>query len=994
MRKIVPLFPNPRPLKGSTFLVSLASTFSRKKKQKIILLTNVLPFRGRGLGNNNRSFHCILKFLFFFNLIFSFFNLQAQSTPLPNDPSVRSGRLPNGLQYYIKTNAKPEKYVELRLAIKTGSLQENKHQLGLAHFVEHMAFNGTRHFPKNELINYLESSGVRFGADLNAYTSFEETVYQLQVRNDTTHLHKGLLVLEDWASGITFDPKEVEKERGVVLSEWRNRQGPSQRLEDQYLPLLYGGSRRLHRLPIGDTAIIKHASIETIKAYYQKWYRPDLMSIVAVGDVDPLAMEQEIIRRFGKIPAAKGPKPKVYSNTVNTQRRGMVCTDPEVAFCQAFLYIRQATKEKTKPAPSTYAELRENLCRNLYNSILNRRLIRLQQQADPPFTFAGLGYGSDWGQNPMFSLSVFTSEAKLKTAIALLWQEVQKVQHHNFAPGELQRQKQEILNVLQNQAQAQETTNSANWANQLSEAFVLGVPYPTPQQRYQIIQQLLAEIDLDDLSGVMRGIPKGKNARVLVLTGPEKTRSELPALSEMWQMLDSIEAAAPSLPVALEATSVADLPWVDEPLTAQSIVSEKTQAEFGVHEFTLANGIRIVAKPTIFHKDQVLMTSSSPGGNSWVPDSLYVNAAYFADLMQQGGMGKFDFVHYQEKLTGKSVNVTPFLGELEEGFSGSCRSTELEDLLALVYLYATQPRFDTNSVASFRQRQENVLRNMLSTPYYQFAELKQRVKYGATPRRGLNRLEDLPKLTSQALHHIHQERFGDLNDLLLVFVGDFELEQLKALAQRYLGNLPVRGRKESWKDLGLDITPGHIDSTSRGGIAPKTLVEYTWHGGFENTSQERYHFSSMVSALQIRLREVLREQESGIYSLSFNGNVEHHPLPVYRITLGFNTDPERDEELMQKAVQVIADFCAKGPDVVLLEKIKSTQRQNRQKAEQENSFWLAQLHQRYKEDWTLEGLRTERYLELVEGLNAAVIQAAAQRYFDDKNRIKLVLKPE
>ncbi|HPH21290.1 MAG TPA: pitrilysin family protein [Haliscomenobacter sp.] len=272
MRKIVPLFPNPRPLKGSTFLVSLASTFSRKKKQKIILLTNVLPFRGRGFGNNSNFWRCnVTNKAFYIFLAFLFSSsLAAQSTPLPNDPSVRSGRLPNGLQYFIKTNAKPEKYVELRLAIKTGSLQENKHQLGLAHFVEHMAFNGTRHFPKNELINYLESSGVRFGADLNAYTSFEETVYQLQVRNDTTHLHKGLLVLEDWASGITFDPKEVEKERGVVLSEWRNRQGPNQRLEDQYLPLLYGGSRRLHRLPIGDTAIIKHASIETIKAYYQK----------------------------------------------------------------------------------------------------------------------------------------------------------------------------------------------------------------------------------------------------------------------------------------------------------------------------------------------------------------------------------------------------------------------------------------------------------------------------------------------------------------------------------------------------------------------------------------------------------------------------------------------------------------------------------------------------------------------------------------------------
>lgn len=920
------------------------------------------------------------------------FKLSAQT--LPNDPSVRSGQLPNGLRYYLKANHKPAGYAELRLAIKAGSLQENNKQLGLAHFVEHMAFNGTRHFPKNELINYLESSGVRFGADLNAYTSFGETVYQLQVRKDSAHLHKGLLVLEDWATGISFDPKEVEKERGVVLAEWRSRQGPNQRLEDQYLPLLYQGSRRLQRLPIGDTAIIKHASVATLKQYYQKWYRPDLMAIVAVGDIDIIALEQEIIRRFGRIPGAKGPKPRTYSNTINSQRREKICTDPEAAFCQAFLYIRQKAKKPWPVAARTYPEMHEFLSRNLYNSMLNRRLIRLQQQVDPPFTFAGLGYGSDWGQNPMFSLSTFTSEAKLSTAIALLWQEVQKVKQQNFAPGELARQKQEFLNALLQQANAEETTASAAWANQLSDAFVNDIPYLSPKQRYQITQKLLGEITLNDLAKVIQAVPENKNSRVLVLTGPEKNRAKLPTLSKVWQLLDSIENSAPQLLDTTQNSTIADQPWVDEVLTPQAIKSEKTHAEFGVSEFRLNNGIRIVAKPTTFRKDQVMMISSSPGGNSWVPDSLYVNAAYFADVLQQGGMGKFDFVHYQEKLTGKSVSLVPYLGELEEGFSGSCRSTELEDLLALVYLYAVHPRFDTNSVASFRKRQENVLKNMLSTPYYQFADLKQRVKFGDTPRRGLNRLEDLPKLSSQSLRQIHQDRFGDLNDLLLVFVGDFDLDQLKSLAQRYLGNLPATGRKESWQDLKLDLKLGHIDSVSRGGLAPKTLVEYTWHGTFDNTAQERYRFSSMVSALQIRLREVLREQESGIYSLSFNGNVEYHPRPVYRITLGFNTEPERDEELMQKAIAAIEDFCKNGPDELLLQKIKTIQRENRQKSEQENSFWLAQLHQRYKEGIALDGLKTEKYLELVEGLSASAIQAAAQRYFDDKNRIKLVLKPQ
>jgi zinc protease len=907
---------------------------------------------------------------------------------------VISGQLPNGLRYYLKPNLKPAGYVELRLALKAGSLQETRRQRGLAHFVEHMAFNGTRHFPKNELIHYLESTGVRFGADLNAYTSFGETVYQLQVHKDSTHLHRGLLVLEDWATGIRFEPAEVEKERGVIMAEWRNRQGPNQRLEDQYLSLLYRGSRRLRRLPIGDTAIIQHASAATLQQYYQKWYRPDLMAIVAVGDFDPQALEQEIIRRFGRIPARKGPAPGEYSNRVNPQRRGKIYTDAEAAFCQAFLYLREPGKHQAPMLPRTYGEMQDVLTRNLYNSMLNRRLIRVQQQSDPPFTFAGLGFGADWGQNPMFSLSTFTSEQKLRSALTQLWLEVQKARHHQFTPGELLRQKQELLNTLLQQANAQETTHSANWANQLSTCFIEGQPFSSAQQRYVFAQKLLNRIGMPQLVAMMQGIPQSKNRRVLLLSGPEKNRAQLPPLAAVWRLLDSIE----QLPVQAFTPSaedqLAEQAWVDTPLATQAIVEEKYQEEFAVHEFRLRNGVRVLAKPTRLRRDQVLLLASSPGGHSWVPDSLFVNATYLSDLMQQAGMGKFDYVHYQEKLTGKSVTLAPYLSELEEGFSGSCRSTELEDLLALIYLYAVQPRFDTASVLSFRKRQENVLRNMLSTPYYQFAELKQRVKYGPTPRRGLNRLEDLPQLNSSHLRRIHQERFGDLSDLLVVIVGDFDLDQLKELAQRYLGNLPAAGRHESWKDLGLDIRKGQIDSVSQGGRAPKTLVEYTWHGDFVNSTQERYQFSSMIAALQIRLREVLREQEGGIYSLSFSGNVEYHPRPVYRITLGFNTDPPRANELMAKALACIENFCQNGPDQTLLNKVKNTQKENRMKGEQDNGFWLNQLHQRYKEGWSLEGLRIQNYFKLVDGLSAAALQGAAQRYLQGRDRVRLVLVPE
>jgi zinc protease len=401
-----------------------------------------------------------------------------------------------------------------------------------------------------------------------------------------------------------------------------------------------------------------------------------------------------------------------------------------------------------------------------------------------------------------------------------------------------------------------------------------------------------------------------------------------------------------------------------------------------------------VLRPSGLKEDQVLMQSSSPGGHSQVSDELYPNAIYLSEIMNQSGVGEYNQVNYQKRLSGKSMILSPYLGELDEGFTGSCSRKELEELLALTYLFHTQPRFDSMALHSFLQRQEGVLRNMLSNPYYAFADQKQKIKFQNSLRRRLATKDDLEKISVKTLSKVYRERYGDAQGSVFVLVGDFELENAIELAGRYLANLPTQNKRETYRDLGIRMRKGQLDTVLQGGMAPKAYVEIAYHDKMASDLRSRYVFNSLMSALQISLRENLREEESGVYSLNLTGSPEVLPDSTFRLTLTFNTEPNRWKDLTDKALQLFERFKVVGPDLPLLEKIKSTQWQNRLKAEQENTFWLAQLMTRYKENRGLDGLRKDRYKELIDSLKTQDIIDAAKRYLNSENRMILVLKPE
>lgn len=907
--------------------------------------------------------------------------------PVPFDPAVRTGVLDNGLHYYIRRNDKPAHRAELRLAVRAGSLQEDEDQRGIAHFVEHMAFNGTRHFAKNDLIDYLESIGARFGADLNAYTSFGETVYLLQARTDSLfYLEQALLILQDWAGGLSFDTAEIDKERGVVVSEWRSRLNPDQRLQQQYFPLLYQGSRYAERLPIGDPALIDTAGYAAIRRFYTDWYRPDLMGIVAVGDFDVDWMEKELHRRFASLPAPNTPRQReIFRIPRIPGTRIARCADPEAPFTR----IQVVYPHDGHPV-ETQADFRQELIHTLYNNMLNGRLFEVQQSnANPPFTFAYSGYGGDIGNRDVYLVSAFTAGGKALDGLRAVLLETQRARLHGFTASELERKKAELLRSSEQAALEQDKTGSDALAGRLLQHFLSQNPAPNAEQTLELIRRLLPTIQLNDIAPLADQWLRS-DSRVVVVTGPGTENAPLPSESDILALLAEVDHAEPE-------------PYVDRvpegPLLAElppfgSVRSQTHYPDIDVTELTLSNGVRVILKPTDFQNDQVLLTAFSPGGHSLYGDQDYQSASNAAALIGFSGVGPFSLPDLEKKLAGSQVTLSPYITELYEGFSGNCSPEDLETLLQLVYLYFTAPRCDSIALASFLTRQRSIVENMFINPYYYFAEVKNQIKYDNHPRRRMTTMADLDAISRERALEVFRDRFADASDFTFVVVGNFSLDTLQPWLCRYLGSLPATGRQENWRDIGAGLHSGRLDTVLVRGQAPKALVEITFHGSFTYASQERYDFYSMVDILRIKLRESMREEKGGVYGVRVNGTVFHYPTPSFRITLSFTTEPSDVQLLIQTALQEIERLKADGATEKDLEKVRETQRQERIKNLRENSFWLAQLAARYREDIALEGIQLPVYEQYLNRLSSPAIQQAAQRYLGFDNYLQLILMPE
>ncbi|RMF10469.1 MAG: insulinase family protein, partial [Candidatus Neomarinimicrobiota bacterium] len=699
----------------------------------------------------------------------------AATTPdlLPLDSSIVTGQLDNGLTYYIRPNRKPENRVELRLVVNAGSILEREDQQGLAHLVEHMAFNGTTHFPKQKLVDYLERIGMRFGADVNAYTSFDETVYMLEVpTEEETYIDTGLQVLRDWAGDVAFEPEEVDKERGVVKEEWRLGRGADARLRDKTLPVMVKDSRYAVRLPIGQPEVLDTARYETLTDFYHTWYRPDLMAVVVVGTIDPGRMESAIRMLFSDLKNPDPEKPRVlYPVPDHDEPLTVVATDPEAAYTVLQWIVKQPSREQGS-RESYVSDLRERL----FTSMFSNRLDELRQKPDSPFLYSYTAAGPLVRTKDAFQLVTLVKEGKIESALETLAREVERVRRYGFTATEFERAKKKMIRSYEQALKEADKTESRSLAAELIRHFLTAEPVPGIAYETALVKEVLPRLTLEEVNALADQLMSRKNT-VLAVTGMDKAGLTYPAGDELLAVRERVlaESIDPYVDRVSEAPLVAYLP------PGGSIVAEDRIDAIDAYVWTCANGVRVCAKPTDFKNDQILFTAFSPGGGSLVPDDRFIQAVYATGIVTAGGAGTFDRIQLEKKLSGKVVSVRPYMDDLWEGFEGSSSREDLTTLFQLIWLYGTEPRKDSTAFLSYRQRVLDVVSHHHLQPEAAYRDSITALVNGHHIRARFPSEEDIRSLDLDQAFQIYRDRFADFDDFTFVFVGSFDPDTLRTL---------------------------------------------------------------------------------------------------------------------------------------------------------------------------------------------------------------------
>jgi len=905
---------------------------------------------------------------------------------IPEDKRLVKGKLANGMHYYIQKNKKPENRAELRLAVNAGSVQEDDDQKGLAHFVEHMAFNGTKNFEKSELVDYLESIGTQFGPDLNAYTSFDETVYMLQVRTDSIELFdKGMLVIRDWANDVTFEDEEIDKERGVIESEWRTRLSPDQRMQNEYYPKMLKGSKYADRLPIGDMDIVNNAPYDALKRYYRDWYRPDLMAVVVVGDINVDKVEDQIKTLFGDIELVEDARERTQIEVpMHEETVVSVVSDEEAAFTQVQLMYKHDKKEV-----KTLADYKKALVRSLYNTMMGARLEELSKSADPPFMFANTSYGRSIGNMDTYSSFAFVPEGKAPAALETLLTENKRVLLHGFTQGELDRAKDNMMNRAEKGLKEMNTTESRRIIGQYVYKYLRGNNTPGPDQRMGLYEKYLPGITLKQINALPSKWIK-EDSRVIVVTGPKKEETPLPAEDDVFNILASTDEAMPEAYV----DEVIEAPFFEKTLEAAEIASEKMYDNVGIEYMELANGVEVYLKATKFKTDEILMQATSPGGSSLYEEAMHFSPEAAASIVKEAGLGQFNATQIDKLMTGKTVSVTPYVRELSEGFSGSASPDDLETMFQMIYQYFYAPRTDGEAFTSYCNKEKGFVKNMMSDPRFFFNNEVSKIKYNGNTRALMAEAKDYDELVYEDVMKHYNERFADASDFTFFFTGNFEKDNIKGLIQKYLGNLPDTDREENWKDVNMKAVEGNVVERFKNGVAPKTSVNMYFHGSFEYNKANNYVMSSAISYLRIKLRETMREDMGGVYGVRIGGSGKYKPREEYGITVSFNADPPMADELIAAAKKVIQTAIDEVPSDIDMTKVKETQKQRRIKSLEENRYWQGQMVRKhdYKKDF--DDILLPALEAKIESLTAEQIQNAVKQYFNYDSYIEVVMEPE
>lgn len=906
---------------------------------------------------------------------------------IPFDPNVKTGKLDNGLTYYIKKNAKPEKKVDLRLVVNAGSILEDDDQQGLAHFMEHMCFNGTKRFPKNQLVDYLQSIGVKFGQHLNAYTSFDETVYFLPIPSDNPEkLEKGFQIIEDWAFNTVLTPEEIDKERGVVLEEYRLGLGADKRMLGHYLPKMMHNSKYADRLPIGQKEILEKFKYETLTRFYKDWYRPNLMSVIVVGDIDVAEMEKKIKEHFSAYKNPTNEKArKVFEVPNHKETFVAVESDKEATDAQVQLLYKDYNAPKEIV---TVGDFRSNLVEGLFSTLLNNRLRELTNTSTPPFVYGFSYYGGTYARTKKaYQSFAMMAEDKQLSALKVLINENERAKKYGFTSGELDRAKASFLAQIEKSYKDKDKTNSEGFVGEMQSNFLEKEPMPGIEWTFETMKKLMPTITLKDVNDLIKNYIKEDN-RVVVLTGPQKDNLKKVTEQEVLDALKVNEADLKPYEDKAVATSL-----LRKELKAGTVVKREANATLGTKTLVLSNGVKVVYKTTDFKNDEVLFEAVSLGGSNLYSNEEMKKVQFANGALAEAGFSGLKLNDINKFMTGKIARVNPYIGGTTEGLRGNTTPKDLEYLFQMVHAYFTDLNFDPEAFEGFKQKQASFFKNMASDPQYFFQQEFYTYLNKENPR--FNGIMPTDKSWAETDYKLaydkYKERFANAADFEFFFVGNVDDKTIEAFATKYLASLPATATKEKTVDLGYRMLKGDLKKVVNKGTDPKSNVTIMFYGEAKYSPKEALALEALGEVLSIKLIEQLRESESGVYGVSARGGMNKVPYGAYNFTINFPCGPDNAEKLTASALNELQKIITNGPEEKDVAKYKEGELADYRKDSKENRFWLTNFTRSFLNGSNPEN--TLKYEAEVNAITAKDIQEVAKKYLT-KDKVIGMLMPE
>lgn len=915
---------------------------------------------------------------------------QQQMPPIPIDKNVKTGKLDNGLTYYIRKNTTNEKRADFYIAQKVGSILEEPQQRGLAHFLEHMAFNGSKNFPGTEkgleVIPWCESIGIKFGTNLNAYTSIDQTVYNISNAPVTREgiLDSCLLILHDWSNDLLLTDKEIDKERGVIHEEWRSRMSASQRFMEKSLPLMYTGNKYADCLPIGTMDVVDNFKYQTLRDYYEKWYRPDLQGIIIVGDIDVDAVEAKIKKIFADVPKPVNPALRTYYPVSDNKEPIIVIEkDKEQTNMQIKIYNKHEAFPDSLKNNMQY--LFFDYAKDMISTMLNARLNELIQSATPPFVYAGAYDGSFFvaKTKDAFTGIAVCKEDGVDTALSSLLREIERAHRFGFTESEYVRARAEYLRNLESEFNERDKKKNDSYVDKYVNNFTDNEPIPSIDDLYTIMNQIAPNLPINMINQVMKSFIADSN-QVVTIFGPDKEGLVYPTKDKILSILKSVKAEE----ITAYVDKVSNEPLISKAPEAGKIVSSKENTIYGTTTLTLSNGVKVIVKKTDFKADEIQMKGVSLGGNSLMPASEIINIKSLDDVIELGGLGNFSSVNLQKVLAGKKASVSPFMGTNTEGVNGSCSPKDLETMLQLTYLTFTAPRMDADAFTSYKTRMKAALLNQEANPMVAFSDSIRTSIYNNHPRAIRIKSDMIDKINYQKCMDLYKDRFKDASDFTFILVGNVDLEKAKPLIEKYLGSLPSINRKESFKDTKMDMRKGEYKNEFKKKQETAKASVFTFYNGkCKYTAENDIMMSMLDQILDIVYTEKVREQEGGTYGVNVSGKISKYPKEEFSLQIVFQTDPAKKDKLIKIIFEEIDNIAKVGPSEKNLAKVKEYMLKKNNENLKENGYWLGNIDEYF---YTGTDMNTN-YEALVNKVTIDSLQKFAKSLFSQKNQIEVTM---